>query len=196
MSAPTLDQENALLAPGRTPEQLRELWMAGTAVNLYRDGSTSLDAAAKFASVPKVWLLSMMADDKRSPRLSDEDLGKDAKRYISVDPGILSGTPCLKGTRVPAHYVADMVENGDTIREILAAYPYLTEGQVRAAVAYTRAFPDLARPEIHSPWREQEPLTSSETSLDDLPPPSGSHGHAKIQVGRGGHPPGPSEAGN
>ena len=171
MSAPTFDQENAWLAPGRTPEQLRELWMAGTAVNLYRDGSTSLDAAAKFASVPKVWLLSMMADDKRSPRLSDEDLGKDAKRYISVDPGILSGTPCLKGTRVPAHYVADMVENGDTIREILAAYPYLTEGQVRAAVAYTRAFPDLARPEIHSPWREQEPLTSSETSLNELPPP-------------------------
>ena len=171
MSAPIFDQENAWLGPGWTPEQLRERWMAGTAAHLYRDGSTSLDAAAKFASVPKAWLLSMMADEEGSPSLSDEHLGKDAKRYISVDPGILSGTPCLKGTRVPAHYVADMVENGDTMREILAAYPYLTEGQVHAAVAYTRAFSDLARPEIHSPLRQQEPLTSSETSLGDLPPP-------------------------
>ena len=170
--------------------------MGGNAVHLFRDGSTSLDAAAKFAGVPKVWLVSMMAGDKRLPRLSDEDLGRDAMRYISVDPGILSGTPCLKDTRVPAHYVADMVENGDTVQEILTAYPYLTEGQVHAAVAYTRAFPDRARPEIHSPWRQQKPLTSSETSLDDLPPPSGSHGHTKIHVGRGGHPPGPSEAGN
>ena len=169
MSAPTLDQDNALLGPGWTPEQLREQSMAGTAARLYRDGSTSLDAAAKFARVPKVWLLS--ADDKASLLFSDEDLGEDAKRYISVDPGILSGTPCLKGTRVPAHYVADMVENGDTIREILAAYPYLTQGQVHAAVAYTRAFPDLARPEFHAPWRQQEPLTTCESSLDDLPHP-------------------------
>ena len=166
MSAPTLDQENALLGPGWTPEQLSERWMAGTAARLYRDGST-LEAAAKFASVPKVWLLS--ADDKGSLRLPDEDLGEDAKRFISVDPGILSGTPCLKGTRVPAHYVADMVENGDTIGEILSAYPYLTEGQVHAAVAYTRAFPRLARPRRQPPWRQHQPTSSSETSLDDLP---------------------------
>ena len=170
MSAPIFDRESALLGPGWTPEQLRERWMAGTAAHLYRDGSTSLDAAAKFASVPKVWLLSMMADEEQPPPPSDEDLGKDAKRYISVDPLILSGTPCLKGTRVPAHYVADMVKNGDTVPEILASYPYLTEGQVCAAVEYTRAFPHLARPQKQPPWRHQQPLSSSETSLDDLPP--------------------------
>ena len=167
MSVPTLDQENALLGSGWTPEQLSERWMAVTAARLYRDGSTSLDADARFASVLKLWLLS--ADDKGSLQLSDEDLGEDAKRFISVDPGILSGTPCLRGTRVPAHYVADMVENGDTIGEILAAYPYLTEGQVHAAVAFTRAFPRLARPQRQPPWRQQQPLSSSETSLDDLP---------------------------
>jgi len=165
-----LDQENALLGPGWTPEQLRELYMAGTAAHLYRDGSTSLDAAAKFANVPKVWLLSMMAHKERSPSPSDEELGEDAKRYISTNPRVLSGTPCLKGTRVPAHYVADMVKNGDTVPEILAAYPYLTEGQVRAAVEYTRVFPHLARARKPPPWRHQEPLSSSETSLDELRP--------------------------
>ena len=170
MPAPTLDQENALLGPGWTPEQLCERWMAGTAVDLYREGSTSLDAAAKFAGVPKVWLLSMMPGEERSNSHSDEDLGQDAERYISVDPCILSGTPCLKGTRVPAHYIADMVKNGDNVREILDAYPYITEGQVRAAVAYTRAFPHLARPQSQPPWRQQQPISSSETSLDDLRP--------------------------
>ena len=171
MPAPTLDQENALLGPGWTPEQLRERYMAGTAAHLYRAGSTSLAVAAKFASVPKVWLLSMTAGDERSLSPSDEELGKDAKRYISVNPRVLSGTPCLKGTRVPAYYIADMVKNGDTVTEILAAYPYLTEGQVHAAVEYTRAFPRLARPRKQPPWRHQQPLSSSETSLDDLPPP-------------------------
>ena len=171
MSVSTLDQESALLGPGWTPEQLRERYIAGAAAHLYRDGSTSLDAAAKFAGVPKVWLLSMTADDEWSPSLSDEELGADAKRYISINPRVLSGTPCLKGTRVPAHYVADMVKNGDSVPEILAAYPYLTEGQVRAAVEYTRAFPHLARQRKQPPWRHQQPLSSIETSLDDLPPP-------------------------
>ena len=170
MSAPTLDQENALLGPRWTPEQLRERWMAGTAAHLYREGSISLDAAAKFARVPKVWVLSMVAEDKRPPRLSAVDLGRDAERYIAVDPEILSGTPCVKGTRVPAHYIADMVNNGDTVPEVLAAYPYLTEGQVRAAVEYVRAFPHLARPQKQPPWRQQQPISSSETSLDELRP--------------------------
>ena len=169
MSAPIMDLDDAVLAPGWTSERLRERWMADTAVELYRDGSTSLDAAAKFASVPKVWLLSLMAKDKRPDQLSDEDLGRDAGRYISVDPKILSGTPCVNGTRVPAHYIADMVKNGDTVPEILAAYPYLTEGQVRAAVEYTRAFPHLARLKKQPPWRRQLPVSSSETSLDELP---------------------------
>lgn len=169
MSTRALDP-NALLGARWTPAQLGERWMAGTAARLYRDGSTSLDAAAKFARAPKVLLLSMMAHEGGAASHSDQDLGKDAKRYISVDPDILSRTPCVKGTRVPAHCIADMLRNGDTVPEILDAYPHLTEGQVRAAVEYTRAFPHLARPQIQPPWRQQQPISSSETSLDDLRP--------------------------
>ena len=88
--------------------------------------------------------------------------------YITVDAEILSGTPCLKGTRVPAHYIADMVANGDSASAILAAYPYLTEGQIHAAVAYARAFPEYARACGRPPWRTHQPLVSSNTSLDDL----------------------------
>ena len=160
---------DAVLAPGRTPEQLVELGKATSAVDLYRRESTSIDEAAAFANVPKAWLLAMTGGRAAAPQISEQELGRDAERFVAVDPGVLSGTPCLKGTRVPAHFIADMAANGDSVREILDAYPYLTAGQVYAAVAYTRAFPQRARPVLEQPpWRKQEPVAASEIPLDDL----------------------------
>lgn len=171
MAVPTLEYADAALAPRRTPEQLREEQKVSTAAELYLRGLTSFDDAASFADVPKAWLLAVVADRRDTPRFSTNDLGRDAARYVVADPGILSGTPCVKGTRVPAHFVADMVANGDGVREITAAYPYLTEGQVHAAVAYTRAFPRRARPVVEEPpWQKQQPVASSEVPLDELPP--------------------------
>ena len=168
--APTLKRSDAALAPRRTPEQLREEQKASTAADLYRRGLTSIEGAASFADVPKAWLLAMNASHGDTPDFSTNELGTDAARYVVADPSILSGTPCVKGTRVPAHFIADMVANGDTIREIMAAYPYLTEGQIHAAVAYTRAFPQRARPVLEEPpWRKQQPVASSEVPLDELP---------------------------
>ena len=164
----TLEQGNRWLAPGQTPEQLREQKKASLAVDLYRRELVSLDAAAEFADVPKACLLAMMSDDAAERQVSDAELGRDAQRYITVDAEILSGTPCLKGTRVPAHYIADMVANGDSASAILAAYPYLTEGQIHAAVAYARAFPEYDRARGRPPWRTHQPLVSSNTLLDDL----------------------------
>ncbi len=172
MSLPTSEQANALLAARWTPEQLCESKKAGLAVSLYRDGPASLDDAAEFAAVPKARLLEMMTGDEPTPLPSKVELGRDAERYVTIDPRILSGTPCLKGTRVPAHYIADMVENGDAVHQILAAYPSLTEGRISAAVAYTQAFPRRARPEREPAWREQQPIVSREIAFDDLPPPS------------------------
>ena len=101
----------------------------------------------------------MMSDDAAERQVSDAELGRDAQRYITVDAEILSGTPCLKGTRVPAHYIADMVANGDSASAILAAYPYLTEGQIHAAVAYARAFPEY--PLEHAADRRGERISLS-----------------------------------
>lgn len=170
MALPTLKRPDAALAPGHTPEQLREEQMVSAAADLYRRGLTSIDDAAAFADVPKAWLLAMTANREDTPHCSTDELGRDAARYIAADSGILSGTPCVKGTRVPAYFIADMVANGDSVRDIIGAYPYLTEGQVRAAVAYTRAFPRQARPVLEEPpWRQQQPIASSEVPLDDLP---------------------------
>lgn len=169
MAPPTVSLNIALLAPRRTAEQIRDQEKVSIAVSLYRRGLASLEAAAKFADVPMACLLAAMPDGE-APRRSDEELGRDAQRYIAIDTGILSGTPCVKGSRVPARLIADMVANGDSVREISAAYPYLTESKIHAAVAYTRAYPRRARPVMEEPpWRMQQPIASNEVPLDDLP---------------------------
>jgi hypothetical protein len=39
-----------------------------------------------------------------------------AKKMVAVDRDVLSGTPRLKGTRIPVHDIAAMIANGDEIR--------------------------------------------------------------------------------
>ena len=34
---------------------------------------------------------------------------------VSVDPGIMHGTPCFTGTRVPVQTLLDYIEEGDTL---------------------------------------------------------------------------------
>ncbi len=65
---------------------------------------------------------------------------------VVEDPEILSGTPVIKGTRVPVHDVAASFEAGISIERILSAYPSLKEGQVELAAVYARAFPAPKRP--------------------------------------------------
>jgi uncharacterized protein (DUF433 family) len=55
---------------------------------------------------------------------------------IGIDPRICHGKACVKGTRVMVWQVVQYLANGDTIDEILAAFPDLTRDDVRACLAY------------------------------------------------------------
>ncbi len=55
---------------------------------------------------------------------------------ISSMPDVRGGDPCIKGTRVPVSVIVGSVADGDTVDEILAAYPALTAPDVRAALRY------------------------------------------------------------
>ena len=92
----------------------------------------------------------------------------DERRHVVTDPEVLSGTPCIAGTRVPAHDIADMIANGDTVAAILDAYPSLTEDRIQAACAYAEAHPRRVMPSHEPPWRKTQPHTSSEMPLDEL----------------------------
>ena len=93
-----------------------------------------------------------------------------ARRSITTDEAVLGGVACIKGTRIPAHDIADMLANGDDMRAIREAYPALVEEQVEAAVLYARAYPRRGRPRRGSFWRNRKPVVSSEVAFDDLPP--------------------------
>jgi uncharacterized protein (DUF433 family) len=55
---------------------------------------------------------------------------------ITFDPNMMGGRACIRGIRVTVSLVLNLVANGMTTEEILAAYPYLEEDDLRQAVAY------------------------------------------------------------
>ena len=53
-----------------------------------------------------------------------------------LDPDVMGGKPCIRGMRITVGTVVGLVASGRSIPEILAAYPYLEEEDVREALAY------------------------------------------------------------
>lgn len=56
--------------------------------------------------------------------------------YITVDPQIHHGEPCIAGTRVPVTMIVGSLADGMTMDEVLQEYPQLTRESLRAALAY------------------------------------------------------------
>ena len=92
-----------------------------------------------------------------------------ARETITTDDAVLSGTPCVRGTRIPAHDIAEMLANGDGVDAIRDAWPVLTREQIEAAALYARAYPRRGRPRSAPFWRSRKPVASGETALDALP---------------------------
>ena len=63
------------------------------------------------------------------PRIRLED-------YIEVRPGVRSGKPCFKGTRITVYDVLEYLAGGMTEAEIVSDFPTLTPQHVRAALAF------------------------------------------------------------
>ena len=55
---------------------------------------------------------------------------------ISQTPGVMSGKPCIRGMRVSVSTIVGLVAAGHTNNEIIAAYPYLDQEDIRQALAY------------------------------------------------------------
>ncbi len=59
----------------------------------------------------------------------------DLKR-ITFNPNVMGGKPCIRGMRITVGTIVGLIATGHTIDEILDAYPYLEEEDVREALAY------------------------------------------------------------
>ena len=55
---------------------------------------------------------------------------------ISVDPTVMMGKPCIKGTRITVELILRKLGAGRTFADLLEAYPQLTDSDVRAALAF------------------------------------------------------------
>lgn len=55
---------------------------------------------------------------------------------ISIDPKICHGQACIKGTRIPVHQIVKMLANGDTIENLLKAYPNIERDDILGCLDY------------------------------------------------------------
>jgi uncharacterized protein (DUF433 family) len=55
---------------------------------------------------------------------------------ITRNPEVMGGKPCIRGMRVTVGTVVGLVAAGRTTAEILSAYPYLEEPDIRQALTY------------------------------------------------------------
>jgi uncharacterized protein (DUF433 family) len=65
-----------------------------------------------------------------------------AKAEIIKDPMVMGGLPVIKGTRIPAHLIGAIVNQGASELEVLETYPWLTLEDVRVAVKYAEEHPE------------------------------------------------------
>lgn len=60
----------------------------------------------------------------------------DLLQRISVDPEVCHGQPCVKGTRIMVWLILQYLANGDSVENLLEAYPALAAEDVQACLAY------------------------------------------------------------
>jgi uncharacterized protein (DUF433 family) len=58
------------------------------------------------------------------------------QEIITIEPGKRSGKPCIRGMRITVYDVLEYLSSGMSQQEILDDFPYLTEEDIRACLAY------------------------------------------------------------
>lgn len=60
----------------------------------------------------------------------------DYREIITIEPGKRSGKPCIRGTRMTVTDVLEYLAGGMSHVELLAEFPDLTDGDIRACYAF------------------------------------------------------------
>ena len=56
--------------------------------------------------------------------------------YIKTDPGILFGKPVIAGTRIAVDLILEKLSGGETMEQLLQAYPGVTKEALYACLAF------------------------------------------------------------
>ncbi len=60
----------------------------------------------------------------------------DYSKIITMEPGKRGGKPCIRGLRMTVGDVLGYLASGMTHEEVLRDFPYLTEEDIRACLAF------------------------------------------------------------
>jgi uncharacterized protein (DUF433 family) len=55
---------------------------------------------------------------------------------ISINPKIMLGKPCIKGTRLTVEIILEKLAGGQSFDEIIEDYPFLTPDDIKAAAMF------------------------------------------------------------
>ena len=69
----------------------------------------------------------------------------DWQEHITINPAVLHGKACIRGTRIPVAVVLANLADGLSPSEIIQSYPSLTAEGIQAALAYAA---DLAQERV------------------------------------------------
>lgn len=58
------------------------------------------------------------------------------QNIITMEPGKRGGKPCVRGMRITVYDVLEYLASGMSQQEVLEDFPYLTEEDIRACLAY------------------------------------------------------------
>ena len=70
----------------------------------------------------------------------------DIRERIELDPAVMGGRPCVRGTRVTVSTLIGLLAAGHERGEILSLYPYITAEDITAALSHT---PRGGPPRLH-----------------------------------------------
>lgn len=59
-----------------------------------------------------------------------------AQALIEANPKNMMGKPTIAGTRITVELILEKLAAGETVDQILASHPRLTEAAIRAAIAF------------------------------------------------------------
>ena len=55
---------------------------------------------------------------------------------IVADPRVMLGKPLIRGTRITVELILEKMAAGETVTDLLRAYPHLAQDDIHAALAY------------------------------------------------------------
>jgi uncharacterized protein (DUF433 family) len=113
--------------------------------------------------------------------MSDEDL----LARISVNPKVMVGKPCIKGTRLTVHYILGLLAHGASFEEILSEYKGLVKEDLQACLLFASKSlesgsaapgtldpgqaPPSAKESLYGKWKDKVPPdTDIDAALNEI----------------------------